>query len=205
MVIDRTRVRHRLGKFLLRHGRVWREGEAWTLKHQAWVASQRFGDKAMEATFAHYRVSLEAREAAVEADLTAWFRRPPFADAVARLGAYRGITHMGALHLASEVCDWRRSPTAGSFMGFTGLTPSEYSSGERRAGATSPMQAACTCARNWSSRPGPTRAARASAWSCAGARRAWRPRPWPGPGAHSYGYRGVSVAWTSTRPTARWS
>jgi transposase len=134
MVIDRTRARHRLGKFLLRHGRVWREGEAWALKHQAWVASQRFGDKAMEATFAHYRATLEAREAAVEAieaDLTAWFRRPPFADAVARLGAYRGITHMGALHLASEVCDWRRFPTAGSFMAFTGLTPSEYSSGEK--------------------------------------------------------------------------
>jgi transposase len=66
MVIDRTRARHRLGKFLLRHGRVWREGEAWALKHQAWVASQRFGDKAMEATFAHYRATLEAREAAVE-------------------------------------------------------------------------------------------------------------------------------------------
>jgi transposase len=38
---------------------------------------------------------------------------------------------MGALHLASEVCDWRRFPTAGSFMAFTGLTPSEHSSGEK--------------------------------------------------------------------------
>jgi transposase len=38
---------------------------------------------------------------------------------------------MGALHLASEACDWRRFPTAGSFMAFTGLTPSEHSSGER--------------------------------------------------------------------------
>jgi transposase len=35
MVIDRTRARHRLGKFLLRHGRVWRDGAAWTMKHQA--------------------------------------------------------------------------------------------------------------------------------------------------------------------------
>ena len=87
-----------------------------------------------EATFAHYRATLEAREAAVEAieaDLAAWSTRPPFQEAVARLGAYRGITHMGALHLASEVCDWRRFPTAGPFMAFTGLTPSEHSSGER--------------------------------------------------------------------------
>jgi transposase len=134
MVIDRTRARHRLGKFLLRHGRVWRDGENWTLKHQAWMMGQRFDDKALEATFAHYRATLEARETAVEAieaDLVAWHSRPPFAEAVGRLAAYRGITHLGALHLASEVCDWRRFPTAGSFMAFTGLTPSEYSSGER--------------------------------------------------------------------------
>ena len=43
MVIDQTRARHRLGKFLLRHGRVWRGGDNWTQKHQAWIAAQRFG------------------------------------------------------------------------------------------------------------------------------------------------------------------
>ncbi len=55
-----------------------------------------------------------------------------------RLGAYRGITELGGLTLASEVCDWRRFPTAGMFMAFTGLVPSEDSSGERtrRGGIT---------------------------------------------------------------------
>lgn len=134
MVIDQTRARHRLGKFLLRHGRVWRGGDNWTLKHQAWIAAQRFDDPALTATFAHYRATLTAREAAVasiESDLVDWFTRPPFADPVARLAAYRGITQMGALTLASEVCDWRRFPTAGSFTAFCGLVPSEHSSGER--------------------------------------------------------------------------
>jgi transposase len=134
MVIDQTRARHRLGKFLLRHGRVWRGGDNWTLKHQAWINTQRFDDPALTATFGHYRATLLAREAAVtaiEADLGDWFTREPFADAVARLGAYRGITSMGALTLASEVCDWRRFPTAAAFMGFCGLVPSEYSSGEK--------------------------------------------------------------------------
>ena len=60
-----------------------------------------------------------------------WYVRPPFADTVSRLAAYRGITHLGALSLAAEVCDWRRFGTAGTFMAFTGLTPSEHSSGER--------------------------------------------------------------------------
>lgn len=30
----------------------------------------------------------------------------------ARLSAYRGVTHLGALSLAAEVCDWRRFGTA---------------------------------------------------------------------------------------------
>jgi transposase len=141
MVIDQTRARHRLGKFLLRHGRVWRGGTNWSLKHHAWIAQQRFDDPALTATFGHYQATLSAREAAVaaiEADLWAWTTRAPFADAVARLAAYRGISQLGALTLASEVCDWRRFPTASMFMGFCGLVPSEHSSGDRtnRGGIT---------------------------------------------------------------------
>lgn len=141
MVLDQTRARHRLGKFLLRHGRVWRDGDNWTLKHMAWIRSQRFEDPALTATFGHYQATLVAREAAVEAvdaDLRLWFDRAPFTDAVSRLAAYRGITSLGALTLASEVCDWRRFPTAAMFMGFCGLVPSEHSSGQRtqRGGIT---------------------------------------------------------------------
>ena len=141
MVIDRTRARHRLGKFLLRHGRVWRGGDNWTLRHEAWIRAQRFDERALNETLAHYEATLAAREAAVdaiEADLVPWFDRAPFADAVGRLGAYRGITLLGGLTLATEVCDWRRFPSAGLFMGFTGLVPSEHSSGERtsRGGIT---------------------------------------------------------------------
>jgi transposase len=141
MVIDQSRARHRLGKFLLRHGRVWRDGDNWTLRHQAWIQAQHFDDAALTATFGHYRATLTAREAAVaaiDADLAAWYSRAPFAEGVARLAAYRGITSLGALTLASEVCDWRRFPTAAMFMGFCGLVPSEHSSGQRtqRGGIT---------------------------------------------------------------------
>src|SRR5947209_16622571 len=140
-VIDRTRARHRLGKFLLRHGRVWRGGDSWTLRHEAWIRQQRFGERALNETLAHYQATLTAREAAVdaiEADLARWYDRAPFADAVHRLAAYRGVTELGGLTLAAEVCDWRRFPTAGMFMAFTGLVPSEDSSGERtrRGGIT---------------------------------------------------------------------
>jgi transposase len=133
MVADRTRARHRLSKFLLRHGRVWRGGAtAWTQAHERWLCCQRFEEPALQATYAHYRVVLQSRDAhldAIEADLAGWYDRPPFAAQVARLSAYRGVTRLGALTLAAEVCDWRRFARASQFMGFCGLVPSEYSSG----------------------------------------------------------------------------
>jgi transposase len=132
LVDDRTRTQHRLSKFLLRHDRVWRQG-AWTLKHEQWLAGQRFDEPAARSTYAHYRAVLAARDAelaAIEADLAHWYTHGPFVDAVARLAAYRGIARLGALTIASEVGDWRRFPTARTFMGFTGLVPCEYSSGE---------------------------------------------------------------------------
>jgi len=132
LVGDRTRTRHRLSKFLLRHDRIWRQ-DAWTVKHEQWLTGQRFGDPALRSTYGHYRAVLAARDAelaAIEADLAHWYTHGPFADAVTRLAAYRGVARLGALTIASEVGDWRRFPAARTFMGFTGLVPSEYSSGE---------------------------------------------------------------------------
>jgi len=132
LVADRTRTRHRLSKFLLRHDRIWHQ-EAWTGKHAQWLTGQRFDNPALHATYGHYRAVLAARDAelaAIEADLAHWYTHGPFTDAVARLAAYRGVARLGALTIASEVGDWRRFPAARTFMGFTGLVPSEYSSGQ---------------------------------------------------------------------------
>lgn len=132
MVTDRTRTRHRLSKFLLRHDRIWRDTQ-WTVKHEQWLRGQHFEEAALRATYGHYRAMLIARDAelaALEADLAYWYDHGPFADAVARLGAYRGVAYLGALTIASEVGDWRRFPAARTFMGFTGLVPSQYSTGQ---------------------------------------------------------------------------
>jgi transposase len=134
LVTDRTRSRHRLSKFLLRHGQVYRAGVQWTAGHEAWIRQVRFDDAALAQTFSHYQAvvaGLDAHLAAVESDLKGYLHQGPFADAVGRLCAYRGISELGALTLSAEVCDWRRFPRATSLMGFCGLVPSEYSSGER--------------------------------------------------------------------------
>ena len=132
MVEDLTRARNRLGSFLLRHGHIWRGGDTWTQRHERWLATQHFDERALATTYAHYRAMVSSRDAAleaVEADLATWCRREPFGEAAARLSAYRGVDRLGGLGLAAEVFDWRRFPRARAFMHFTGLTCSEYSSG----------------------------------------------------------------------------
>jgi len=110
LVGDITQAKNRLFAFLLRHGRVWRDGRQWTLKHRAWVAAQVFDDPALATTFSYYRAILETREAALvslESDLATWFDREPFGEQVGRLSAYRGFTRQGALALTCEIGDCR--------------------------------------------------------------------------------------------------
>jgi transposase len=133
LLADRKRAQQRITAMLLRHGRVWRSSY-WTLAHEQWIAGQRFGEPALAAALAHYRAALDTRRTeldAIEAELKPWTARPPLAEAVARLGCYRGIAELTGLTLAAEVVDWRRFPSGRAFMGFTGLVPAEYSSGER--------------------------------------------------------------------------
>lgn len=132
MVFECSRARQRLASFLLRHNLVFRDGRSWTLKHRRWLRSLSFADPGTQTTFAHLLASVEERErriAAVEADLAPVIDRGLFAEEVARLAAYRGISRFGALSLAAEVCDWRRFPAAPKFMGFVGLVPGEFSTG----------------------------------------------------------------------------
>ena len=134
MLADRKRAQHRLTAVLMRHGRIWRDGSYWTHAHRAWIAAQRFGEPALASAIGYYQATLAVREtelAALEAELIPRAGREPLAPAVARLGCYRGIAGLTGLTLAAEVVDWRRFPAARAFMSYTGLVPSEYSSGDR--------------------------------------------------------------------------
>lgn len=61
--MDRLRARHRLSKFLLRQGLIWRETKAWGVKHRAWVRQQRFDFPALQGTFESYLRAVEEAEA----------------------------------------------------------------------------------------------------------------------------------------------
>jgi transposase len=133
--VDLLRARHRLTKFLLRHGRRFTlTKRAWTKRHAEWLQAQRWSLPALEQTHrAYVRAVDEAigRLRAVEAELRDLLTIEPLQSRVERLRCFRGIDDLTALTIAAELGDARRFPSASRVMAFTGLVPSEYSSGSR--------------------------------------------------------------------------
>lgn len=133
---DLLRARHRLSKFLLRHGRRFTgTKKAWTRAHDAWLRAQIWALPASQQTHEAYIRAVDearARLAAIETDLRACFTLEPIATRARRLRCFRGIDDLTALTIAAELSDPRRFPTARSVMAYVGLVPSEHSSGARR-------------------------------------------------------------------------
>ena len=133
---DLKRVCRRLLAFLLRNDHVYRDGKHWTQAHHQWLDAQHFDNRAQQQTYEYYRAEVAIREQAVAAiskDLLCWLERPPIGDSAHRLAAYHAIGYLGGLVIAAEVAEeWPRFPAASSFMCFTGLVPSESSSGGSR-------------------------------------------------------------------------
>jgi transposase len=130
---DRRIARQRIRSFLLRYGKRYpRPGARWSFRYEVWMRAQRFEEAAAQAAFEHlvgaYFVR-DAQLAAIDAQIEELAALEPLASAVARLRAFRGIDTLTAVTITTETCDFRRFPTAGSYMAFTGLTPSEHSSG----------------------------------------------------------------------------
>jgi transposase len=142
---DQLRARHRLGKFLLRHGRRPSTAmKAWTQAHLAWVKSAvRFEHAAQEATLLDYLHEVDhvaARIERLEAAITAAVQTAParMRAVIEALQALRGIALVSAVTIATEVGALSRFGKPRQLMGYSGAVPSEDSSGERtrRGGIT---------------------------------------------------------------------
>jgi len=130
----RTAARHRVGKALLRHGRVFRDGvKSWTVKHRAWVARQRLDDPlahlALEQMLIHLE-SVDRQLAALDQRLEQIAGDERWAWQVDRLRGYRGISTLTALGLIAEIGDFARFSHPRELASWLGITPSEYSSGD---------------------------------------------------------------------------
>jgi transposase len=134
--VDLLRARHRLTKFLLRHGRRFTATKkAWTKRHAEWLQAQQWPLPALEQTHRAYVRAVDeavARRQAVDLELRDLLSLEPLRARVERLRCFRGIDDLTALTIATELGDARRFPSAPRLMAFTGLVPSEHSSGTKR-------------------------------------------------------------------------
>lgn len=131
---DLARNRHRLGKFMLRHGRQF-EGKAWSPLHWTWLRSRKFDDGNAEAAFREYILTIEQgieRVARLDERIEKQSLHPEIAPLVGRLRALRGVGTLTAVTLVSELIDIRRFSSPRKLMAFVGLVPSERSSGGNR-------------------------------------------------------------------------
>jgi transposase len=135
--VDLLRARHRLSKFLLRHGRRFTGTRtAWTTRHRQWVDAQHWPLPALAQTHRAYVRAVDdalVRLHTVDTDLQALLTLEPLRARVERLRCFRGIDDLTALTIAAELGDARRFPSAARVMAFTGLVPSEHSSGTKQA------------------------------------------------------------------------
>jgi transposase len=137
---DRRIARQRIRSFLLRYGKRYPAGGSrWSFRFEVWMRALRFEEPAAQAAFDHLVSAYSVRDAqlaAIDGQIEQAAALEPLAADVARLRAFRGIDTLAAVTILCETCDFRRFGSAASFMAFTGLVPSEHSSGaSRRQGA----------------------------------------------------------------------
>lgn len=141
---DQLKARHRLGKFLLRHGRRPEGIKAWAKQYLEWIKSHvRFDQPALEATLSDYVDEVDhvaARIVKLEKAIDEAVQKAPaeIRAVVEALQALRGVAQTTAATIVSELGSLSRFPSPRQLMGYSGLVACEHSSGNRvqRGGIT---------------------------------------------------------------------
>jgi transposase len=114
---DQLKARHRLGKFLLRHGRRPEGIKAWTKQHREWIKSHvRFQQAALEATLADYVEEVDhaaERIVKLEKAIDEAVRQalPQIRAVIEALQALRGVAQTTAASIVSELGSLSRFPS----------------------------------------------------------------------------------------------
>ena len=134
---DQLRARHRLSKFLLRVGQRPAAGmKAWTAPYMTWVRQVHFAQVAREATMLDYLHEVDhmsERVKRLEQAITEAVKlaAPAVREVVKGLQALRSIAQISAVTIAAELGNITRFESARQLMGYSGMVPSENSSGGR--------------------------------------------------------------------------
>lgn len=135
-----VRAKQQLNHFLIRHGYVFDERNArgqrkqsWTRDWWEWVRSIDFSKEDDNDTFDFYISEVrhaEATKKQLENYIRQSANKPRWRSRVEALRCLKGIETLTAFALTVEVDSFCRFPNASSFASWTGLVPSEHSSGE---------------------------------------------------------------------------
>ena len=132
---DLRKAKQRLLHFLLRRGMRYQEGSNWTLRHKEWLnhlkLESQIDRQTLEMYIAHL-LELERKCAEVASVAEKIGEQECYREPVRILCAFKGVKTLTALSFICEIGDFRRFATAGQFMAFLGLVPSERSSGDKR-------------------------------------------------------------------------
>jgi len=135
---DQLRHRHRLGKFLLRHGkRPVDAGQAWTQKYLNWIRiNVHFEQPALEATLKHYREEVDhiaERIAKLEQAIDEAVKQAPaeIRVVIEALQALRGVAQTIAATVVAECGSLSRFTHPTQLMGYSGMVSREHTSGNR--------------------------------------------------------------------------
>jgi transposase len=133
--MDLMRCRHRLSKLLLRHGIRFEDGNAWTERHQRWLAGVELQWPAAQTTLLDYRGAIDAlviRRNSLEREILAILPACPWTVQVGRLRCLRGVDTLTAVGLCAEIGDFERFARAEQLMSYIGVVPSEATTGQQR-------------------------------------------------------------------------
>jgi len=132
---DLLRAKHRMRKFLLRHGIDNPPGvRAWSPRYRTWLKGLKFSSSALQATFDEYRLSIEEIEGRIrrlESEIHEQAEKSVHAPVIKALQTFRGIKETAAVTMVAEVGKFSRFKKASQVMGYSGTVPSEYSSGAK--------------------------------------------------------------------------
>jgi transposase len=147
-MVDQRKARQRLKGLLLRLGQRYSGRGNWSPAHLRWLSTIKLSHAAQQIAFQEYVEAttvaterLERLSKAMEAALPVWKREP----VVRALMSLRGVALINGMTLVAEAGDLTRFDSPSQLMNYFGLTPSEYSSGERRqqGGITKAGNGAC--------------------------------------------------------------
>jgi transposase len=129
------RIRHQISKFLLRHGYIYAEGKHWTKKHNQWLGTIKFEDLLLQEVYENYLVELGhcvARLDELNKRIEKAASSKEYAEMIGVVRCFYGIDTISAFGIITEIFEFGRFASAGEFMSYLGLVPSEDSSGQKQ-------------------------------------------------------------------------